>query len=423
MAFWDIFRKKSADNLTLNNAIRQQCEFIRPELGSSYTDSNSVNDYRSWVYVASSYNARAVASAEVELYTTVPAKVARTTKISQKQAKKVKSLSQKSMRDVQRVEDHPILDLMHKPNDNDNLYSFLYRCDIFLELTGDAYILLTKDANGIPQQMDLLYSQYVNIQTDGRNKVIGYNYGIAQDGKYQYSFTPDEICHIKFFDPSDLLYGISPLEACARSYGLIESMDTYEEAINRNMGVVSGILKQTGKVKPEQRAEFEAKWQRKFSGVGRSGKVVVTDADIDYQNIGIAPRDMQFLDGREWSRTEILACYGVSPALLMTDDVNRSNMITASVNYYHNTVEPRLRLISQSITNHVLNQNGIDGKNLFITLERDTPEDVEVSLQKATLLSANGALTINELRVMVGEPPLEGPLGEEIINRSPLGDI
>ena len=125
---------------------------------------------------------------------------------------------------------------------------------------------------------------------------------------------------------------------------------------------------------------------------------------------------MQFLDGRKWSREEILACYGVSPALIFTDDVNRSNMINASINYYHNTVEPRLMLIAQTLTNQLINRNGIDGKDLFITLEREAPEDEEINIEKASLLVQSGALTRNELRVMLNQPPIDGPIGDELIN-------
>jgi HK97 family phage portal protein len=416
MAFWDFLNKKSAVSTTVNDVVQQSCEFIRPPLGSTYSDAKSVEQYRSWVYVAASYNARSVATADLELYTNIKARVARTSKISKDRYKQISKYCHKSMMETERVENHPILELLNKPNANDNLNSFLYKVDLFLELTGDAYILIGRDDRGLPATLDVLFAQYVNVQTDGLNQIIAYNYGIATNGKYEYSFKPEDIIHIKFFDPAEIHTGISPLEAGARSAGLIESMNTYEEAINRNMGVVSGILKQNGKVKPDQRAEFESKWQKKFSGVGRSGKVVVTDADIDYQNIGIAPRDMQFLDGRKWSREEILACYGVPTALLFTDDVNRSNMVTSSIGYYHNTVQPRLQLISQSITNQLINENGINGKDLFITLTREAPEDTEINIEKASLLVQSGALTRNELRVMLGQPPIEGTVGDELIN-------
>jgi len=431
MKIWDMIRGKSADiediekkstAMTVDEVVKQTCEIMRPPLGPRYSDATSVNMYRSWIYVASSHNARAVSSAGIELFTNVTPKVSASSRIGNLRRKELESYCAKNIsRNAVQIDSHPILDLLYKPNDDDSLQSFLYKIDLFLELAGDSYVLVNRDSNGIPVSLEVLYSQYVHIQTDGLNKIVAYNYGVAKDGKFDYQFAPEQIIHIKLFDPSDPLQGISPLEAAARSYGLIESMNTYEEAINRNQGVVTGILKHEGKIKPEQRQEIESKWQRKFSSVGRSGKVVVTGSDISYQEIGIAPRDMMFLDGRKWSREEILACYGLPVALVSTEGVNRSNMVEASIGYYKNLVLPRLQLISQTLTRELINTTGINGKDMFIVLSQDAPQDADLNLNKAKLLSKAQAVTVNELRVLLGQQPLDSPLGDEIVNS--LGNV
>lgn len=389
----------------VTSVVKKLCEFTRPTLGSSYTDANAVNQYRGWVYAASTHNATNVADAEVKLFTNIAPKVSKSRPVTRKDLTHLRTAYQmKALNTAQEVEAHPILELMARPNEEDTLYSFMFKIDIFLELVGDAYILVEKNALGIPSAMYVLFSQYVTIQTDGQNQVTSYNYGIARDGKFEFSYTPEQIIHIKFFDPGDVHYGISPLEASARAQGLIDSSTTFEEALNRNMGVPAGVLHyKNQRVKEEERSEFEAKWTQKFAGVGRAGKVIVTDQDITYDPKGIAPRDMQFLNGRKWSREEIVACYGVNPAMLLNSDVNRSNMITASINYYHNTLKPRLKLISQTLTRGLIQRHGIDGENLFIVLWKDAPQDQDHILKKAKLLADNNAIDINELRVMMGQ--------------------
>jgi HK97 family phage portal protein len=409
---WPFNRKTKSINNVSTNTIQQLCEILRPKLGSQYSDETSTKQYRSWVYVAATHNATNVADAEVKLFTNKNPLVSNGKHVSKRIAKQYNS--GKFTSDTQEIEDHPILDLLLSPNPHDSLYSFIYKIDLFLELTGDSYVLIERNEAGIPIALYVLYSQYINIQYDCTG-VTGYTYGIS-DRRFQYRYAPEDIIHFRFFDPDDVYYGISPLEASARSYGLIKSMDTYEEAINRNMGVPSGILNYKDRVIHEkQREDAEKKWQQKFASVGRAGKLLVTGTEVNYQDIGISPRDMQFLDGRKWSREDILSCYGVPQALLLTDDVNRSNMITASINYYHNTIRPRCKLISETLTRELIHQNGLDGSSLFVVLHKDSPQDIELKLKEMKLLSDKGAVTINELRNKFNYEQLDDPTAEELI--------
>ena len=419
MGLLDLFRKKNYNT----SVVKRMCEFIRPPLGSDYTDKNSVDKYRSWVYVAANHNARNVADGELKLYSNVAPKASKGKTVTKGTLKDIRSLGLKAHSETMEIENHPIIDLFHTPNARDTFYDILYKTDLFLELTGDAYWLITRDGNGVPMEIDVLYSQYINIQHDATNQIIGYNYGIARDGQYQYNFAPDDIVHFKFFDPADLFHGISPLHACARSYGLIDSMTTHEEALNRNLGIPSGIIKYTNqKIKPEDRGIIEKKWQQKFGSVGRSGKVVVTDQDVDYEALGATPREMAFLEGRKWSREEVLACYGLNPALLLTEDVNRSNMITASINYYKNTLNPRWKLISQTITKRLLAPNGLNGKDVFVTINKEAPQDDDLVIKRAELLTAGQAITVNELRNSLGMDLLDDTYGLQIVGHNKLED-
>jgi len=397
----NIFNKVLSTNT--NVIIRKLCEISRPPLGGGYTDRKSVDMYRGWVYVAANHNATNVADAELKLFTNVAPKASMGMTITKSMLKIIRGYGIKASQDTQEIPDHPIVDLLNSPNNDDTLYSFLYKIDLFLELTGDAYVLIERNGVGTPIALYVLFSQYIDIQTDGQNQIIAYNYGVARDGKFDYRYAPEDIIHLKFFDPGNILHGISPLEACARSYGLINESTTHEEALNRNLGIPSGLLKYSSqKLKEEDRDLVEKKWQMRFAGVGRAGKMVVTDQDVTYDAIGQSPREMQFLQGRKWSREEILACYGVNPALLLTESVNRSNMITSSINYYHNTLRPRCKLISQALTNQLIQKNGLDGSNMFVVLTKEAPQDIENKLKEVTLLQQAGALTKNELRTTFG---------------------
>jgi hypothetical protein len=133
---------------------------------------------------------------------------------------------------------------------------------------------------------------------------------------------------------------------------------------------------------------------------------------------------MIFLDGRKWSREEIFACYGINPALMLTEDVNRSNMVVASVNYYKNTLKPRWKLLSQTITRRLLEPNGLNGSDVFITISKESPQDDELVIKKSQLLVNGQAITVNELREQLGLDLLDDDYGLEIVgvNRNDINN-
>ncbi len=411
--------RKSLEGMTLNEALEGHLASMRPGCGTvEYTDAGACAAYRSWVYVAASFNADAVSSGKLGVYAVGDAKVSLTKPVSAIGRKHLARATGKSMPGrVEELVSHPIVDLLNKPNGYDSRASFLFKVDLFLELTGDAYILVERGKAGVPVALHVLYSQFVTIQTDGANRIVSYCYGTARDGKFEYSYEPGQIIHIKFFDPNDQLYGISPLQAAFRSVALINSMSTYEEALNLNMGQPAGVLKYKAKtVSDDQRQVIEQRWGAKFAGNGRAGKLVVTDQDVDYASIGIVPRDMAFMEGRKWSREEVLACYRMPMAMLLTEGVNRSNMEIAKENYHQWTVEPRRRLIAEGLTNGLMRGTLAEGK-VVLAFEDDSPIDHAQLMAKSALLANSKAVTRNELRAMLRVGLEDMQDGEQIVGQ------
>lgn len=388
------------------------CGITRPTIGTPgemYTDYTSTEQYREWIYIAASTNARSVAESEIKLYSKKKPKVSVGKSLNKIEQKQIKSYGFGLSEDTTEIISHPILDLLNKPNKEDSACTFLYKIQLFLELSGDSFVLIERNDANIPISLHVLYSQFINIQTDGLNKVIAYNYGIARDGKYQYTFPPSEIIHFKNFDPNNILLGISPLEACARANALIKSQDCYEEALNRNLGVPSSIIKYNNgvKIRGDAKEQIEAQWQRSFASVGRAGKVLVTDDDVTYTPLTTnSPREMNWTEGRKWCRETILASFGINPAILLTENVNRSNMEQAEINYYNQTIKPRLKLLSQTLTNQLL--TGISKNDIFLVIWKDEPKDSELLEKEIKLLSEIGALTVNEIRTAYGWDVIEG---------------
>jgi capsid portal protein len=123
---------------------------------------------------------------------------------------------------------------------------------------------------------------------------------------------------------------------------------------------------------------------------------------------------MVFMEGRKWSREEILACFRLPMAMLLTEGVNRSNMEIAQENYHRWTIAPRRKLIAEGLTRGLLRGTLAEG-DVVLAFEDDSPIDHMQLMAKAKLLAEARALTRNELRALVrmGLEDMEG--GEEVV--------
>lgn len=69
-----------------------------------------------------------------------------------------------------------------------------------------------------------------------------------------------------------------------------------------------GVLKDPSKLRES--------WQAVYGGTANTGKVVVLEEGVDYQQISIPPEEAQFLETRKFQIDEIARLYRVPPHMI-----------------------------------------------------------------------------------------------------------
>lgn len=362
----------------------------------SLSPAGMLSHYKHWVYDCASKNATAVATVPLKLYVNSDQPYPNLRKGID--TRKTKFL------DVEEVTSHPFLELMKYPNPLcDSWFEFIELMQLYLELTGDAYVYVYSGAVlGTPAEIYVLPSQYVRVVPSKTKFVAGYLYGTTpQNAK---ALKPEEVIHLRFANPSDLFYGKSPLEACFSSILRKEAMDEYEHALLKNNARPDFLLIPKGRYTEEQARSLRNQWQQLYGNKYGRGKPAVATGDMDVKELAFNPREMAFLQGRKATKEEVFSSYGVPLTKSDPNQANRASAQVSEVQYQRDTIKPRLIRIADKFNGQLINRYDT---RLFVKYDENIPDDREMLAKEREIYVKTGILTRDEVRETMDMPPLE----------------
>ena len=343
------------------------------------------------------------------------------------------------------LDTHPIITLMNRPNPLQSHSEFFNSVFGFLLLSGNAYILKVGSDQGTPKELHLLRPDRMNIK--GGSKPIPDRYEYTINGRIQATYPVEEatgfseVKHIKLWNPLDDFYGLSPMSAAA-----IE-VDQHNMSGKHNINLLSNGARPSGAVvfKPQDDAGFsvnlsESQRQQlltdlnnRFSGTANAGRPLLLEGDFDWKEMGLSPKDMDFLNLKQMAATDIAMCFGVPSQLVGVSDAQTyANVAEARLALYEETIIPHLRKLESDLNEWLV---PMFGENLEFYFDIDKipalSERTKRIYENVTSAVKEGIMTRNEAREAIGLSPIDGaddlyisanlfPLGTE--DTSPVDD-
>jgi HK97 family phage portal protein len=277
-----------------------------------------------------------------------------------------------------------------------------------LLLNGEAFWLLDKrlTMGGAPTSVTPLLAQNMHLRLSDDGEVIEYIYRLQSR---EFRLDPMDVVHFRLPDPENMYRGHSPVQ------GIRFAVDTHQEAdvmnIKRleNHGVPGGIVSTKTELSDDQHKKYRDQWRQMHGGSDNAGKVAFLPQGMDFKSVQQTNQDMQFVEGKQTSRDEILAAYGVGLEIMgKTESQTRANAEASIFVFQKFGVSPILKLMNDALSNDFLVAfPGRDG--LEFCHDDPVPENQEEKRLRADNLFAGGALTPNERRKMFGMEPLDLP--------------
>lgn len=310
---------------------------------------------------------------------------------------------------VEELDDHPLAQLLERPNPWQGGSRFFENLVAFLMLSGNSYIEAVGPERGTPKELYVLRPDRIKVLPgNSQQPIAGYQYTV---GGVTVTFKPEEILHLKLFNPLDDWYGMSPIEAAARSIDQNNESRAWNVALLQNSARPPGALVTENELSEEQYKRLKEEIQEKYAGSKNAGRPLLLEGGLDWKEMGLSPADMHWLEGLKLSAREIAIAFGVPPELI-GDNTNKtySNYKEARQAFYTETVLPLLDWIRAELNNWLVPKFGDD--KIYIDYDRDEiealQEDREAVWKRAMEAVKIGVLTPNEARLLLGYEEIPG---------------
>jgi HK97 family phage portal protein len=360
--------------------------------------AEQIRNYQSWVYAAVNAIGQEVARQRPHLFV---------------------STGQAEHEQIPLPHDHPLCRLLENPNPWLTPWELWYLTVVTLELTGNCFWYLAP-GRGVPAELWIIPTPWVRIVPDPREYVK--EYLVSAPGVPTERFVPDEIVHLKYPNPADPHYGLSPLQANALT---VDANSELQKSRYQTFlaGPRPGVVLQTEQMLTDQTvSRLEDKLEAKFSGRKHWHRPMVLEQGLKASPWTLSPAEMDFLNSSRMTRDEILAIFRVPlPTLGIVENSGLGGEIWngARTMFYEGTIQPKLELIGQALTRDLARRFGPD---VAISFPDCSPRLLDQRRKDDDLDARLGIRTFNEIRRSRGLEPIADPRFDQPILPTSLID-
>lgn len=305
----------------------------------------------------------------------------------------------------ERITKHWLYRLFAKaPNQFQSPYEFREMLQGHVALRGNAFCQITANSKGEITELLPLHPDRMKIEVLPNGN---YRYRYTDQNGRDIYYTRGEIWHLRGLS-SDGLVGLSPIDVARESIGEGLAMQRYASRFFANDAKPGGgWIEYPGKfATTEAKRKFRESWQEMQGGANRY-KVAVLEQGMKFHELGVAPKDAQFVEARASKPAAIARIFRVPPHKI--GDLTKatfSNIEQQSIEFWQDTMLPWTERWEASIE--------------FALLGPDT--DLEVEFDMRRMMRADSAarssyyntgvqggwLTRNEVREEEGLDPIDG---------------
>lgn len=308
---------------------------------------------------------------------------------------------------TEQIPNHPFELLMRRPNPLQSRAEFIEATTSYYDLTGNAFWWLNKrNPQAPPDELWCIPTQRMTPVPDGRMYLRGYIYETDWGDKFPLEL--HEVVHFKRFHPLNQFVGLSPLEALSTVAGGDIAMQEWNtNFFAKNNAKIPGILAFSDPIQDSEWERMKTDIRTRYGGTNRELMMLrnAGKGGVQYIATALSQGDMQFLDGRTFTKEEIFAIYAPGLSSVLAVNATEANSISGKRTFIEYAVWPHLVRIAEKITSDVLPLYGPGLVGEFADI-RVTDKQLEL----AEIAAFGQTHTVDEVRAKYYQ---SDPLGDD----------
>jgi HK97 family phage portal protein len=331
---------------------------------------------------------------------------------------------------------HPVLDLLMFPNNDwqKTQEDFIRDASIWKLVSGDTYIVASGGIKRPPLELYVQNSTYFTAVANDRGFPRQYLYS---DGFTNTTYNRDyatsrfysdnrlqELFTISNFNPDR---GGNNLDGLSEASPLFFELNQYLHSSQYNLSVLTNGMRPSGAfvlktpngqpamLSDEAFDRLRSQIDSSYQGSANAGRSMVLEGGLEWQQMSMNNKDMDFKALKEDAEKQIYKTLGVPLELIMAVGTTYDNLDKVRLEFYENRVIPFTNDILAHLGRTLLPRFNVDPREwgLFVDKERvDVLTPVRDARRKVVETSV--VLTINEKRKLLGEKDIEG--GNKIVD-------
>lgn len=322
----------------------------------------------------------------------------------------------------------PLAKLLKRPNPNQAGSEFQQRYMMQLFLGGRVHIhgigLGMETIGGFTRtkskpELYLLRPDRVKQLISDDGFLTGYEYRNAS-GNLR-TLTAEEVLTIRLPDPENDFDGLSPMASVERIIDAHNQGIDHNANLLANSGTPSGLVLLRGLASktPDDKRMIRQSFAERFGGAINAGKTWVEDGDtFDYKQMGMSPKELDWLGGKQDLKRDICAVLGTPSTLVGDPDTSTfANYEQAQKHHYTDTILPLMDQYCDELNAWLAPRYGPD---ISIALDIDHIPVLRQDLNELyTRLGQAKWMSVNDQRLEDGREPYADPEANKPIQLLP----
>ena len=270
-------------------------------------------------------------------------------------------LAERRARSTRFLDQHALLTLLNRPNPLQGGTELWEALIADRMISGNAYLHAIGPKGEAPLELHVLRPDRVAIIPGTGGVPKAYRYTIDQrsvDITVDAITGQSRVMHFKTFHPLDDWYGMSPMEAAAYSIDQHNQCGAWNQALLQNGARPSGALMvkteqgEPGTLNDAQFTRLRQQLDEQFSGSQNAGKPLLLEGGLEWKEMSLSPKDMDFVSIKNASARDVALAFGVPPQMLgIPGDNTYANLQEARLAMWEQTILPLLEHLTDALNN------------------------------------------------------------------------
>jgi len=314
--------------------------------------------------------------------------------------------------------DHPLKQLLDKPNPEMSGYEFLFQLTMYDGIAGNMFYEKERSkASRVvglwpmwPQRVQILSTESKPRERVKRT-VAGYKWISGGDSV---QLPVDDVIHFKRPHPRKKVWGFPPLVAAAREGDTDNSATDFVNSFFTNAGIPFGMFKVEGFIDQPERERIEGAYMEMHSGKARWHKPLILGSGTEWISMADSFKDMDFPNLREITESRICMVYQVHPIIIgayvgLKEQDTRAGSHEARKGFWLETLMPHYRRIQDCLNLYLAPEFGRDIRVRFdFSGVKALQEEASKLWERVNAAVEKGWLLVSEARSIAGLDEAEG---------------